>query len=331
MSGLNHYAYADCNPLKYNDPTGMWNGCMGGGFSTASVSGSSSSSSSAGPGFGIGVALGGNAGDSAGADSGSSADSADASTDADQGNTQALSCHVEGDGIDGPVTVIAHYIASPNTSQASSPAPASQGPSSSSGNVSKKNLPAPDFDPDFWSKSEAERIEILHKQYKKVQRFKKTCDIGIAIAETIRDAGDAGQQVVFAAFCAISFWYLAAAVGLVGTALSADGDPTNEITSTIQAYGRLSQALRGTGLEAHHIIEKRFAERLGLKASQMISVALTPEQHQIFTNIWRQQIPYGTNYNMLTDSQIWLAAQKVYQGYPELLEIAKNTIFSGGL
>ncbi|HDD24953.1 MAG TPA: RHS repeat-associated core domain-containing protein, partial [Chloroflexi bacterium] len=95
----------------------------------------------------------------------------------------------------------------------------------------------------------------------------------------------------------------------------------------IRSYNDLRSAISGTGLQAHHIIEQRFAARLGLNPGQMQSVALTPEEHQIFTNLWRAQIGYNVDYTLLTANDIWLAAQQVYAGYPELLEAARRTLF----
>ena len=60
----------------------------------------------------------------------------------------------------------------------------------------------------------------------------------------------------------------------------------------------------------------------------MLSIALDKQTHRNFTNLWRQVIPYGTNYKDLKPSEIWDAAQKVYAGYPKLLEAARKTIFN---
>ncbi len=131
-------------------------------------------------------------------------------------------------------------------------------------------------------------------------------------------------------------------VRAVGDALCADGDCMNEVAAAgrtgldafsrasefgIRSYNDLRNAINGTGLRAHHIIEQRFAPRLGLDPGQMQSVALTPEEHQMFTNLWRSQIGYGIDYELLTVNDIWLAAQQVYAGHPELLEAARQTLF----
>jgi hypothetical protein len=84
----------------------------------------------------------------------------------------------------------------------------------------------------------------------------------------------------------------------------------------------------GTGLQVHHIVEQSFAPALGYaqrQANWFSSVVVTPEEHQIFTNLWRNSIGYGTSLTR-TPSEIWQAAQYVYRGYPALLEAAQHTI-----
>lgn len=134
---------------------------------------------------------------------------------------------------------------------------------------------------------------------------------------------------------------VAAANGVSNTAnaIMADGQPTNELELGlntfskaaqygIDTYRRLRNAVSGTGLQVHHIVEKRFASTLGIQnTNSMFSVALTPEEHQVFTNAWRSLVPYGTDYTSLTKEQIWTYAQSIYMEYPELLEAARQTIF----
>jgi hypothetical protein len=137
-------------------------------------------------------------------------------------------------------------------------------------------------------------------------------------------------------------WWGTTTTGTAVTVACADGDCTNEVVAAgrtglnvfsraaefgLRSYNDLRSAISGTGLRAHHIIEQRFAAGLGLDPGQMQSVALTPEEHQMFTNLWRAQIGYGVDYTLLTAEDIWLAAQQVYVGYPELLEAARRTLF----
>ena len=95
----------------------------------------------------------------------------------------------------------------------------------------------------------------------------------------------------------------------------------------IKTYKTLKKALKGTGLQAHHIIEKRLVKYLGINANEMLSVAVTAAEHQKFTNAWRDIFKYGTDYSKLTKNDIWKAAQKIYKDYPELLKAAKKTLF----
>ena len=99
----------------------------------------------------------------------------------------------------------------------------------------------------------------------------------------------------------------------------------------INSYHALRRALISTDLQAHHIIEKRFARMLGINVGDMLSVAVTKEEHQMFTKAWRQAIPYGTDYNSITVSQLWDAAKQIYKDYPDLLDAAKRTLYPKGV
>ncbi len=76
-------------------------------------------------------------------------------------------------------------------------------------------------------------------------------------------------------------------------------------------------------MEAHHIIEKRLVQYLDIATDTMLSVALTKEEHQKFTNAWRAWFPYGMDYSKLTIAELWDAAQEIYKDYPELLDAAE--------
>jgi hypothetical protein len=96
----------------------------------------------------------------------------------------------------------------------------------------------------------------------------------------------------------------------------------------IRTYKELRTLTKGTGLEVHHLIEKRFAGVLGVKPNSIPSVALTPQEHEIFTQLWRQQIGYDNQLRALTTSNatpadIWNAAQVVYADHPVLLDSVK--------
>ncbi|MFK8288388.1 hypothetical protein ACI76W_03930 [Capnocytophaga canimorsus] len=91
------------------------------------------------------------------------------------------------------------------------------------------------------------------------------------------------------------------------------------VTYGIDSYKNLRKLVKGTGLEVHHLIEKRFAKifKPPKKAREMLSMVLTKEEHQVFTNTWRKAIPYGTK---PTEKQIKAAAKEIYKNYPEILK-----------
>lgn len=77
---------------------------------------------------------------------------------------------------------------------------------------------------------------------------------------------------------------------------------------------------KGQGLHAHHLIEQRFAKMLGVKPGDMASIALTPAEHQVFTNAWRQAIPLGQGTANATRDQVMNAAKQIYKEYPDILK-----------
>ena len=87
----------------------------------------------------------------------------------------------------------------------------------------------------------------------------------------------------------------------------------------VQPYSQLTKALKGTGLQAHHLLEQRFAGVLGQNARQMAAVAVTKTEHQGFTNAWRAAIPYGQGTANATRQQVLDAARQIYSGHPEIL------------
>jgi hypothetical protein len=93
----------------------------------------------------------------------------------------------------------------------------------------------------------------------------------------------------------------------------------------IKPYEDLRKLIKGTGLQAHHLIEKRFANCFipPLNVNKMLSVALTKEEHQIFTNAWRKAIPYGTKYSPAMERLVKETAKEIYKNYPEILKALK--------
>lgn len=73
------------------------------------------------------------------------------------------------------------------------------------------------------------------------------------------------------------------------------------------------------GMEAHHLIEKRFAALFNTKPGDMKAIALLKAGHQDFTNAWRQAIPYGIGTAKATKEQVENAARQIYANHPEIL------------
>jgi hypothetical protein len=87
----------------------------------------------------------------------------------------------------------------------------------------------------------------------------------------------------------------------------------------IQSYSQLARELKGTGLQAHHLIEQRFAGVMDESARQMESIAVTPAEHQMFTNAWRKLIPYGEKgTGQATRGSVLNAARDIYAKYPAI-------------
>ncbi len=106
----------------------------------------------------------------------------------------------------------------------------------------------------------------------------------------------------------------------------------------IMAYKSLKAIAKGTGLEVHHLIEKRFADTLGLKADDILSVAIDQKTHDKITQLFREKIKYNSFWDFLhpdrlttsraTPQQIWEAIKEVYEdcGMEQYLDIIKEQI-----
>jgi len=88
----------------------------------------------------------------------------------------------------------------------------------------------------------------------------------------------------------------------------------------ILPYGFLKKLTKNTGLHAHHLIERRFADTLGRTANSMKAIALTPAEHQPFTNDWRRLIPLGQGTRTASPQQILNAARQIYKDFPDILK-----------
>lgn len=97
-------------------------------------------------------------------------------------------------------------------------------------------------------------------------------------------------------------------------------EPKDEFKgSQIDSYKNLRKVFKGMGKEVHHIIEKRFVDVLPkTKTNEILSIALDPARHRVFTNAWRQLIPYGSK--TFSAEQVFNAAQIIYKDSPVLLD-----------
>ena len=96
------------------------------------------------------------------------------------------------------------------------------------------------------------------------------------------------------------------------------------------SYKTLKKIVKGIkGIEIHHLVEKRFASLFSCDANQFLSVALTPEMHQIITNRWRnlhttdsmfKNFAYGSDYTKITYVQMIEAVKAVYYDMPAVLD-----------
>ena len=94
-----------------------------------------------------------------------------------------------------------------------------------------------------------------------------------------------------------------------------------------KSYNKLRAAVikkvgKGSGLEVHHLLEKRLRAAFNPKpsAGSMISMVLTKAEHRIFTNTWRKAILYGTKYKKLSEKFIKDTVKDIYKEYPEILK-----------
>ena len=101
------------------------------------------------------------------------------------------------------------------------------------------------------------------------------------------------------------------------------GDPVNWWDPSGKfEVGEYEELSGQNGLQAHHIIEQRFSRALGGFICG-ISVLLTREEHQVFTNLWRA-IPYGAMGALATPAQIFQMAENIYFEFPDLLSAARE-------
>ena len=109
----------------------------------------------------------------------------------------------------------------------------------------------------------------------------------------------------------------------------------NKYDDLVRIFADLGWQRSKYGIEFHHLVEQRFVTKpavvqwLGQNSTgKWKSLALTVDEHQAFTNAWRQRIPYisdtpgpgGLNTTTATLDDIKQAASEVYANYPEILQ-----------
>lgn len=87
----------------------------------------------------------------------------------------------------------------------------------------------------------------------------------------------------------------------------------------LRPYSKMRPLLKGTGLQSHHIIEGRFKAVSGIKYSQGLTVAVSKEEHLVFTNAWREAIPYGEGTRAALLEDVITQARGIYKDYPAIL------------
>ena len=106
--------------------------------------------------------------------------------------------------------------------------------------------------------------------------------------------------------------------------------------TVVGAYRDMKKLVKGTGLEVHHLIEKRFANKLGLNENDILSIAISGSDHQKITNAFRKIIGYNNDKNaqLITRdanaNDVWKAVVDVYKGLgmDEYLSLLKEFLLN---
>ena len=148
--------------------------------------------------------------------------------------------------------------------------------------------------------------------------------------EAVETVFDIASLIISAVEVAANPTDLSAWVGLIGDAvdlipfvtgvgesirvLRTTGKIADGTDEVIDTYKNLRKINKGTGKEAHHILEKRFIDK-SIKQNQMLSVTLSKKAHQNYTNAWRV-LGYGKKHEW--DDIIKTGAQ-IYSDNPKLM------------
>ena len=117
-------------------------------------------------------------------------------------------------------------------------------------------------------------------------------------------------------------------IGALASSIVGAVKTVHSYKKTVDAYSSITKQYKGTGMEAHHIIEKRLAIGSRWNVSQMPSVELNKTVHRIYTNAWRKEIAYGTKYTfgLAYKWRLFAASNKVYKGQRALKMAARYII-----
>ena len=95
------------------------------------------------------------------------------------------------------------------------------------------------------------------------------------------------------------------------------------------SYNALKKMCKGvSGVEVHHLIEKRFRVLFKGSTGKYLSVVLSDDMHQIITNRWRNlhkvddicmDFAYGSDYRLITFDLMVQAVNEVYHDMPDIM------------
>jgi RHS repeat-associated protein len=125
--------------------------------------------------------------------------------------------------------------------------------------------------------------------------------------------GELGESAVIG--CGIGLFPFARVLEATGF-----GTLTRAFEFGVWPYRTLRADIKGLGLEAHHLIEKRFADLFHQSIWDMAAVVVTHAEHTVFTKAWQREIPKGVGTLTATAGDVLAAAGRIYANYPELLK-----------
>lgn len=121
-------------------------------------------------------------------------------------------------------------------------------------------------------------------------------------------------------------------VGALASSVVGAVKTIKEAKKSIDTYSKLKTKYAGTGKDVHHIVEKRLLrEGSRLKAKDMLSCAINPAEHKVYTSEWRKAIPYRkdkTKPYKVSRLKLYKTSRKIYKNSRVLRMVAYRTIWS---